>query len=368
MYAREVCKVNIVTNTATNLFVDLSPVESHDGITNFKVQIDASRLLRLIDDAKSAHRIYEFMLLDHPGDVWDYVTVEIIDVSPHVADQVAREFRTKTGLSIRQNGWTSTRIAFPLFDRYFFSNWEDGTQEDEAWDAFRASNELKVYAKQLFGLVRVAQANLTSTDALTSYVLKRISDREHPLCFVDRTAAIDTWQTYHAIGPAHPTAFYKKLDELLADPNVASAAFSSMGDHKVLRSMAVQQRNRIEQSGKAAHLAFMLVAFVDPSTQGQFGSKVFEDAWEASILPFGRGNSHCDLYIQGDDEFFASIKKRVEQDHQIPGRYILSVKNEGSIDGFDQEVGEGWFLYTNRSPANFNYLTIDPMRHGPHLY
>lgn len=132
--------------------------------------------------------------------------------------------------------------------------------------------------------------------------------------------------------------------------------------------MAKLQRIRVEQTGKEPHLALMVVASVDPTDRFKLGSAVFEDSWEACILPFGKGNSHCDLFVQGDYEFFAPIKERVERDRKIPGRYILSIKDEGSIEGFDVEVGDGWFLYKNRNPTSFNYLTDDPRGHGSYIY
>ena len=360
-----------MTSIAAEISVDLSPVTNSDGAANFKVHIDASRLFGLISDAERVHRVYELMLIDHPGDVWDYVTVEVNDVSKRVAAMVAKEFRQQNGYSIRRNNWTATRIAFPVFDRYFFSDWEDGTQEDEAWETYRASTEVRDYAKRLFALVREAQDRLKTLavgDALLRHLLKRIQEREHPLCFMDRRTAIGSWRAYQALGPAHLPGFYAKLTELLGDPKLESVAFSSMGDHKVLTAMATLQRTRIEQTGKEAHLAFMVVAFVDPSNRGKLGSAVFEDSWEACILPFGKGNSHCDLFVQGDYEFFAPIKERVERDRKIPGRYILSIKDEGSVEGFDVEVGDGWFLYKNRNPTSFNYLTDDPRGHGSYIY
>lgn len=185
-----------MTSTSTEISVDLSPVTSRNGTANFKVHIDASRLLGLISDAERVHRVYELMLIDHPGDVWDYVTVEVNHVSERVASMVAKEFLRKSGYSIRRNNWTETRIAFPVFDRYFYSNWEDGTQEDEAWEAYRASAELRDYSKRLFDLVREAQGRLetsASSDALLRHILKQIRKREHPLCFMERRAAIETW-------------------------------------------------------------------------------------------------------------------------------------------------------------------------------
>src|SRR5438105_2715152 len=60
----------------TELHVDMGPVGCKEPRHPFSVRLVAGDLARLIRDVKNAHRFYELMLIDRPGDVLDYVSVK----------------------------------------------------------------------------------------------------------------------------------------------------------------------------------------------------------------------------------------------------------------------------------------------------
>lgn len=63
------------------LSIDFGEVGNRHARSLFRVRLDAAPLAELIRAADGAHRIYELLLIDRPGDVWDYVWV-LLDEMP----------------------------------------------------------------------------------------------------------------------------------------------------------------------------------------------------------------------------------------------------------------------------------------------
>jgi hypothetical protein len=82
-----------MTAYQTELTVDFGEVGYRDSKEAFSVCLDAHALSELIEHARNAHRVYELLLIDRPGDVWDYVRVAPMSTPRRVADRVqhARE-------------------------------------------------------------------------------------------------------------------------------------------------------------------------------------------------------------------------------------------------------------------------------------
>lgn len=70
----------------------------------------------------------------------------------------------------------------------------------------------------------------------------------------------------------------------------------------------------------------------------------------ASSTPLEEGLAHGDLFIEGGGLAGVNLKSLVEEHYRVPGRYILSTKGEGSIEGFDIESGIGCALYRKQLP------------------
>ena len=50
----------------------------------FRLKLHFHALVQLMNDALNGVRIYELMMIRRPGDVWNYIWVEAIDVPPRV--------------------------------------------------------------------------------------------------------------------------------------------------------------------------------------------------------------------------------------------------------------------------------------------
>ena len=233
-------------------------------------------------------------------------------------------------------------MPFQDFDQLFYWAWDDTEPEDEAWLNHRDSGVMHSFAQQALAVVRAAQSRIVWNDHLLRHVVSCVRTGEHAYCFLDREIARQKNREHEPNEPVHTPAFYKQLDQLLRDTELVSVAYRANGDYRVLRMLATEQRRRAQRTGHRAGNALHLGALVDRT--------IDNEAWDSEIWFFSEGLSHGDLFIEGGGLGSTPIKELVETHHRMPGRFILSLRDEGEIAGFDKESGEGWVLYRRQQP------------------
>lgn len=341
------------------LTVDFGEVGFWNGKQPFRVRLESGPLADLIRATENAHRVYELLLLDRPGDVWDYVWVVLEAAPQRVADRVARARQSvhpKGAGSVHP--WPEDHLPFKVFDSLFYWAWDDTEPEDEAWLNHRDSALMRSFSQQALSIARAAQSRLEWNDHLLRHVVSRVKSGGHPHCYLDRDVARNKGREMAPNDPQHTPGFYKKLSELLRDADFASIAYRADGDYRVLRMLATEQRRRANLTGHSAGNALHLSALVN--------SKISNEAWDSEIWFFEEGLAHGDLFIEGGGLGGGNIKALVESHHRVPGKFILSWRDEGSIDGFIAEAGEGWVVYTKQSPDTRRLAleTIQDRRHS----
>ncbi len=229
------------------------------------------------------------------------------------------------------------RVPFAVFDRLFYRSGDATEPEDETWLNHRDSRAMHAFAQQLFAAVRGAHSRLEWADQLVRHTVSLMRSGHHPYAFLDREVAIQRGREHVPNPPAHSAGFYRQLDTLLDDPELTSVAYRAAGDYAVLRAMAVEQRRRAGRTGHCAGHALHLSALVI--------REISNEAWDSDIWFFEEGLGHGDMRIEGGEVGGAPIKVLVDHHDRVPGRYILRTKDEGTIDGFDREMGNGWVLY-----------------------
>ena len=337
-----------MTTYRPELEIDFGDVGYRNARQPFRVRLDVAALTDLIAHAGNAHRVYELMMIDRPGDVWEYVSVAIDDASSRVAQRVASARKEATPRSGGEHPWPDRRIPFPAFDRLFHWSWDDTEPEDEAWLSQRASATMQTFARQLSAIVRAAQSGLAGNDHLLRHLAVSVRSEEHPYSFLGRGVAVEQGRENSPKTPSHTPGFYKQLDALLGDPELTSIAYRADGDYRVLRMMATEQRRRADRTGHSVGHAMHESALVN--------RKINNEAWGSEIWFFEEGLGYGDLVIQGPGLGEKSVKGLVELHGRVPGRYILCAQDEGDIKGFHAEVGDGWVLYRKQKP--------DPRRVG----
>ncbi len=325
------------------LSIDFGEVGNRPVRSPFRVRLDAGPLVELISAAADAHRIYELLLIDRPGDVWDYVWVLLDEIPKLVAHRVARARQAApSDFAGGASSWPADRIPLKEFDKLFFWAWDDTEPEDEAWLNHRDSAVMQAFSRQALSIVRAAQSRLDWNDHLLRHVTSRVRSGDHSYCYLDRDVARAKSRELPPNETQHTPGFYKKLSEVMRDPSLASVAYRADGDFQVLRMMATEQRRRATRTGHEAGNALHMSALVN--------HKISNEAWDSEIWLFDEGLAQGDLFIEGGGLGGGNLKALVESHHRVPGRFILSARDEGSIAGFEKASGDGWVLYSKQNP------------------
>lgn len=332
-----------MTTYQSTLAIDFGEVGYWNRKHPFRVRLETGPLADLIRATEDAHRVYELLLLDRPGDVWDYVWVVFDELPKLVADRVARA-REKARPTRKDNShpWPEDRIPFNVFDRLFYWAGDDTEPEDSAWLHHRDSAMMRGFAQQALSIARAAQSHLEWNDHLLRHIVSRVRSGSHPYCFLDRDAARSKSRELEPNDAQHTPAFYKKLGELLRDADLASVAYRADGDSRILRMMATEQRRRANLTGHDAGNAMHLSALVNTT--------ISNEAWDSEVWFFDEGLAHGDLFIEGGGLGGGNLKALVDSRYRDPGKYILSTRDEGPLAGFDAETGDGWVLYRKQRP------------------
>ena len=332
-----------MTSQASTLSIDFGEVGYWNSKHPFRIRFDIGPLTELIRDAENAYRVYELLLLDRPGDVWDYVWVVIEAVPPSVADSVARA-RQEVGLKHEDDAerWPDDRVPFSIFDGFFSWTGDDTAPEDAAWLENRDSTLMRSLSELVLSIARAAQSRLQGNDHLLCHLASRAKSRGHAYCYLERGVARTKERDLIPNEAQHPPAFYNKLKRVLCDANLASVAYRAGGDYRVLRMMATEQRRRATLTGHDAENALHLSALVN--------HKISNEAWDSKIWFFEEGLAHGDLFIEGGGLGGGNLKEVFESNYRAPARFIFASQDEGSIRGYAAEAGDGWMLYTNQSP------------------
>lgn len=332
-----------MTAYQNELVIDFGEVGFRNSKHPFRVRLDSSPLGQLIEAAENAHRVYELLLIDRPGDIWAYTSVVLDDVPPGVSDRVVRarneHASSREGMA---HAWPEAQIPFEVFDQLFYWAWDDTEPEDEAWLTHRNSPVTRTFADHSLAIARAAQSRMDWNDHLLRHIVARVREGKHSYSYLDRHAALTKCRESIPSEPSHLPSFYKKLGKLLRDGELASVAYRAQGDNRVLRMMATEQRRRAERTGHAAGNALHLSALVDRT--------IDNEAWDSEIWFFSEGLAPGDLFIEGGGLGATTVKELVEVHGRRLGNFILSARDEGEITGFDRETGDGWALYRRQQP------------------
>lgn len=323
------------------LSIDCGDVGYHCDKQAFAVKLNAAPLVRLIEDAHNAHRIYELMSIDRPGDVWRYVNVEPLKLTRCARERILQSLKDRDK-ALDACCDSDLVLSYADFDRLFEPPSCEADPEQESWGDARESPAARAFASQLLAMARDAVSSLGWNDPLVQHVVASVRDGTHTFHHLPRWAIGRASEGLPPNQPAQAPQFYAKLDELLQDGHVTSVAYRGEGDYLLLRKLATRQRQLATITGHCAGMALHVSALVNFYASNQ--------AWGSQIHYFDEGLAHGDLRIESQNQMGAPLRDLVAKHHRVPGRYILSDKDEGEFPGFSRELGDGWALYTRHAP------------------
>ncbi len=192
----------------TELAIDFGEVGHWNETHPFRVRLDSRPLIELIRASEAAHRLYELLLIERPGDIWDYVTVVLEDVPPRFAERVAhaRE-EVDSAHDSAARPWPAGQIPFRAFDALFQWAGDDTDPESEAWLGHRDQPPMRSYAQQALAIARTAQSRLEWNDPLLRHVAARVRAGELAYCYRDRATAREESRAQGPNPATHTPAF-----------------------------------------------------------------------------------------------------------------------------------------------------------------
>lgn len=344
--------------------VAFSPGPYHgwrDGEQPFAIEVDARPLQVLFEDARNGVRLYEFMSIDRPGDIYCYLRVRTVDVSKPVNERTqylkARWVRSR---QIRE--WGEGYFPFNRFDGLFHWDGDDTTPEAECWLRFRAGRYWEDTAIRLLAWVKEQQQRLRDGgDWLTLRELGYMSQRRHRRDFIsefERRCLSEPQQISRGTLPGSVLAVIK---DLIARETVQSVS-APFSDFQLWRILCEEQLRRADQTGYEPEEAFTL-----SGPDGGLWHVPYQD-WGADVhIPY-EGVCMADLYIKPDwrrdslerdseggqlVRIFSSFGYDVDSGYVC--HFVLTPDDLGELlCASRREVGDGWVLYQSKQPYEPN--------------
>jgi hypothetical protein len=291
----------------------------------FRLRLHFDALAQLMNDALHSIRVYELMMIKRPGDVWNYVWVEAVEMPPRIAERM-REHASW----LRKNF-----ITFGKFDGMFRYAYDDTEPEDACWLKARGDRPFAELADQLFTQVKVIQARVRkSPDLLTKHVLTAMEAGRHRNDYLQEPPIYCTLPGYKPVyPPTHSEIYYRKLEELLSSPEITSVGFSYETDFEAIRLACTEQRRRADATGAKPRDAFHITALAD-------GLHYARD-WEADILRYIEGLGWAQLYVSTPETMKICVKIRGSA---YP--FFFLDTDAGEVSGYTKITGHSWFLYS----------------------
>jgi len=306
----------------------------------FRVEIQHHALEHLMADALEAHRVYELMMIRRPGDVWKYLWVKTLEVPPDVSMQVKweREKENPWGPC----SWPEESLPLNQFDSFFCWCWEDTTPESACWLREKAGSRFTEFGRQFFQRIQDAQREIrNSHDLLIQAELAEIEALQHHHDMDARSPFEHTTPDYQSpTAPKRKAAYYDKLRELLAMPEVSLVAVRGDDDYQTMRVLCADQRRRSLASGKPIGHELALHALSD--------GRSYYSRWGAAVNCWQEGLGYGDLMINAM-QCYPAFCDHLQTTRRC--RMIFTHQDEGEIKGYTQTKGDGWALYQDIRPG-----------------
>lgn len=330
----------------TNYPIDISFKPYKGDQVTFKVEILTYALESLIESTHDALGVYELFSMCRVGDVWKYFWLRPVELPPRLQERYQHAREKAIIPNQRTHPWPNDQIPFLTFDDWFYWNY-DIDQEDEAWLYLRNGDELKAFVESCHAQIQQAQIALRSSDdVLIRNAIKLLDAGKHKYDYAPNipfNRSRNDVEIHSSHSHRHSENYYRKLIEVLAMPEIKSVAYRDGNDFQTIRLCCNEQVSRVHEHGLS----------VDDYKICAIGNmKVDVASWGAEVLFYEEGLGDGDLFIQQENDYGTPVKQLIEVYRRRHPAYIICIKDEGEITGYQREIGNGWVLYRAQSDAS----------------
>lgn len=327
----------------------------------FSVEVDAQPLHALVIDAFRGLRVYEFMTIDRPGDIFGYLRIRTVSATDYVTNRM-QELKPRWSRAHQGREWGPDWLPMNRFDGLFHWDGDDTTDEAQCWLTFRSNPYWDGVGTELLAWVQDQQAKLRQeADFLTAGEIARIDQRMHRRDYIFGVERRCMEKPMGTGTREVPDSVLHVVSELIKRENVQSVSSPFTG-YRFWRMLCEEQIKRSRQTGLPPQEAFTLFG-----PEGGMWGIPYED-WGADIHSPYEGSCLADLWIMPGfrnawperDSDEASLTDIVAYTGRDPGcwdvcYYILTTNDWGELKCATRtEVGDGWRLYQCKRPYEPN--------------
>ena len=328
----------------TNYSIDLSFKPRKGNQITFKVEILTYAIDSLIEATRDAMSVYELFSVRRVGDIWKYLWLRPVELPPRIQEKYQRAREEAKPPYDKTHPWPNDQIPFLTFDAWFFWNY-DIDEEDESWLYRREGEEFKAFVESCYAQVQQAQIALRcSEDLLIQNAIKLLDAGKHKQDYAPQipfNRSRNDKSTYNL--HRHSEDYYRKLIEVLEMPEINSVAYRDGNDFQTIRLCCIEQVKRVHEHGQS----------VDDYKICAIGNMELDvESWGANVLFYEEGLGYGDLFIQQENDYGTPLKNLVGSGRRY-GHFLLSIKDEGEISGYQREIGKDWVLYRAQPDTSF---------------
>jgi hypothetical protein len=331
----------------------------------FIIELDATPLAVLVQEAARGYRVYELLAIRRPGDILHYLRVALVEVVDAIRKSVEAIHQKDRDI---EAAYPDGSLPFTRFDALFYWAEDDTTRESECWLTFRGKAFWRDKFDELFAWVKDAQQTLRlSPDPLIQHEIARIDSGEHAR---DYYAGIARSVSATAIIPERtslPEPLWDVLSELISRDTVQSVS-CPFQDYWLWHRLIEEQLRRSQRTGLTPEAAFTL----NGPDRG-LGPVPYSDWGGAVHIPY-EGTCGADLFIRPgwrntfiecDQEGGSLSDIFFYCPHPASGQichYVLTQDDLGELNCATRRViTDDWILYES------NQTYIPNPRCKPHL-
>ena len=316
----------------------------------FVVGLDARPLVALIDAASMGSRVYEFMTIDRPADIFHYLFVSYIDLGPDVAKAIKDNFRRAGPY---ENPTLDIGLSLVKFDSCFHWSGDDTADYESKWLTARGTDFWKLKPRELLKLVKDRQRLLrNSDDYLIRHEITLIDQcihRRDDIAHIDRPLLLENRAyTQSKLDPE----LFQCIAALIKSTKVNSVS-CPLYDFPLWRLLVTEQIKRSVQTGKPLKEALKLScgegSLLLTGADTRAYANEAED-WGGEVHVPYEGACEADLFVMPMWHNFDMTKVGVDgsllmASYWKTNRYLLSRRDYGEIGcAARSQVGD-WFLY-----------------------
>ena len=310
------------------VLLDLAFRNNRGGKCVFQVKLHFDGLAQLLNDALHGLRVYDLMMIRRPGDIWNYVWVEKLNIPESVEKRHQLD-----GWRVRRSGQFD---LFTEFDGLFSHSDGNKTPEDECWLRARGKRPFAGLADELFSDVRNVQSKVRSKrDLLTRYVLAAMGARKHFYDFLPAPPTICTMPGYKPIyTPKHKPGYYRQLYALLRSPKLTSIGFARDDDFVANRLACLEQLRRSCQPNDQEKRWLSI-------TMSSSGREYFRE-WGAAVRCHDESIGDAQLYVVPT----AAVKVFITW--ITPPPLCFTDEDAGEFEGYTKLLREDCCIYLRK--------------------